>query len=150
MADPLQHALGAQRLADDRTVDERRCIWLGDCLSVIASVTTALLLATLPGCGENRHTPPKSLDDWIAHHQRLEETVWADEFLAQRYEKTLVALWDALLHADRKGSSGAKSKILASIDFDTLTIGTLHQIETLDHGIAVFEPKPPHLSLIHI
>jgi len=147
LADPLQHALGAQGLAAGHPVDRRRCIWLGDCRSVIASVATALWLATLTGCGENRNSPPQSLADWIAHRQRLEETVWADEFLAQQYEKTLVALWDALLRADRNGNSDEKSEILASIDFDTLTIGTLHQIETLDHDIAVFEPRPPHTTL---
>jgi len=149
LADPLQHALGAQRLADDRTVAPRRCLWLRDCISVFAAASAALLLATLPGCGDDLATPPKSLDDLIAHHKRLENTVWADEFLSQKYEKTLTALWDALLRADRKGKPGTKPKILSSIGFDTLTIGTLQRVEMLDHGIAVFEPRPPHTTLTH-
>ncbi|MBW2697014.1 MAG: CRTAC1 family protein [Deltaproteobacteria bacterium] len=106
-----------------------------------------LLLATLSGCSEDPAAFPQSLDSWIAHRQQLEETVWADEFVAQQYERTLVALWDALLRADRKGAPGAKSEIFASIDFETLTIGTLNQIEALDHGIAVFELAPAHTPL---
>ncbi|MBW2233248.1 MAG: hypothetical protein JRH17_22930, partial [Deltaproteobacteria bacterium] len=106
-----------------------------------------LLLATLSGCSEDPAAFPQSLDSWIAHRQQLEETVWADEFVAQQYERTLVALWDALLRADRKGAPGAKSEIFASIDFDSLTIGTPNQIEALDHGIAVFELAPPHTTL---
>ncbi len=108
MANPLQHALGAEGLAGDRAVAGRRCSWLGDCLSAVASVSAALLLATLPGCGEDRDASPQSLEGWIAHHRQLEETVWADEFIAQQYERTLVALWDALLHANRNGSPGKK------------------------------------------
>ena len=147
MADPLQHALGVQGLADDRAVGRRRCSWLGDCLSAVALGSIALLLASLAGCGEDRAAPPQSFEDWIAHRQRLEETVWADEILAQEYERTLVALWDALLRAGRQGDLGAKSEILASLEFEALTIGTPDQIEALDHGIAVFEMQPPHTTL---
>jgi len=147
LADPLQHALGVQGLADDRALGRCRCIWTGDRLSSIASALAVLLLATLSGCSEDPAAFPQSLDSWIAHRQQLEETVWADEFVAQQYERTLVALWDALLRADRKGAPGAKSEIFASIDFETLTIGTLNQIEALDHGIAVFELAPAHTPL---
>jgi hypothetical protein len=136
-------------LADDRAVAGRRCRWFGDCLSAIASGSAALLFATLPGCGEDRGASPQSLEGWIAHHRRLEETVWADEFIAQQYERTLVALWDALLRANRNGGAGEKAKILASIDFESLTIGTLQQTEALDHGIAIFEPRLPHTTLTH-
>jgi hypothetical protein len=147
LADPLQHALGVQELAGDLALGRRRCIWLGDCLSAVASASAAVLLATLLACGEDRATSPQSLESWIAHRQRLEKTVWADEILAQQYEQMLVALWDTLLRADRNGDPGAKSTIFASIDFETLTIQTPHQIEALDHGIAVFEFRPPHTIL---
>jgi hypothetical protein len=139
--------LGVQGLADDRAVGRRRRSWLGDCLSAVASGSVALLLASLAGCGEDRAASPQTLDDWIAHRQRLEETVWTDEILAQEYERTLVALWDALLLADRRGDLGAKSEILASLEFEALTIGTPDQTEALDHGIAVFEMRPPHTTL---
>ena len=128
MADPLQHALGVQGLADDRAVSGHRWIWLADRASAIPLVSAALLLAVLSGCSEDRAAFPQSLDSWIAHRQQLEETVWADELIAQQYERTLVALWDALLRADRNDVPGAKSKIFASIDFDTLTIGTLESM----------------------
>jgi hypothetical protein len=147
LADPLQHALGVQGLADDRAVGRRRRSWLGDCLFAVASGSVALLLASLTGCGEDRAASPQTLDDWVAHRQRLDETVWADEILAQEYERTPVALWDALLRADRQGDLGAKSEILASLEFEALTIGVPHPIEALDHGIAVFELRPPHTTL---
>ncbi|MFV1978741.1 MAG: FG-GAP repeat domain-containing protein, partial [Myxococcota bacterium] len=149
MADPIQHALGIEGLADDRAVGRQLCFGLGGCFFAVASVSAALLLATLPGCGEDPAGPPQSLEDWIAHQRHLEETVWADEFISQQYERTLVSLWDRLLHAKRKGGPGAKSEILASIDFESLTIGTLAQSEALDHGIAVFEVRQPHTTLAH-
>jgi hypothetical protein len=149
LADPIQHALGAEELADDRALGRHLRFGLGDCVSALASVSAALLLASLPGCGEDRAAAPQSLEDWIAHRERLEKTVWADEFISQQYERTLVALWDALLGARRNGDPAAKSEILTSIDFESLTIGTLDPIETLDHGIAVFEPRRPHTTLTH-
>jgi len=175
LANPLQHALGVERLADDRAVDgqlqfgpadravetcprfgpadravdTRPRFGLGECASAVASVSAALLLAILPGCGEDRAASPQSLEDWIAHQQHLEETVWADEFISQQYERTLVALWDALLLAKRSGDRAAKPKILTSIDFESLTIGTMAPVETLDHGIGVFEARRPNTALTH-
>ncbi len=147
MADPIQHALGVSGLADDRAVGRRRRSWLGERLSAVASGFAALLLASLAGCGEDRAASPESLEDWIAHRQRLEETVWTDEILAQEYERTLVALWDALLRADRQGHLGKKAEILASVEFERLTIGMPAQIEALDHDIAAFEMRLPHTTL---
>jgi len=149
LADPLQHALGVQRSGDTRDLNARRRLVLGGCRSAVASGFAVLLLAVLPGCGEDGASHPRSLEDWIAHRHRLDETVWADEIEAQHYERTLVALWDALLRVDEKGVLGAKSEILAGIDFDRLTIGTPHRIESLDHGIAVFELRLPHTALDH-
>jgi hypothetical protein len=134
-------------LADDRAVGRYWRSKLGGCLAAVASAFVALVLVSFTGCGEDRAASPQSLEDWIAHRQRLDETVWADEILAQEYEGTLVALWDALLRADRQSDLDAKSKILASLEFEALTIGTLHPIEALDHGIAVFEMRPPHTTL---
>lgn len=147
MADALQHALGVQGLGGDRAVGGRGGRWLGDCLAIVVSVTAALLFTTLPGCGENRAETPRSLDDWIAYRERHEQTVWAGEILAQQHEQTLVALWDALLRAERNGSPAAKAQILSSIDFDAMTIGTLQPIEALDHGVTLFESGAPHTTL---
>jgi hypothetical protein len=149
LANPLQHAMGVQGLADVHAVDRHRRSWPGGGLAAIASVSAALLLASLPGCGEDRAAAPQSLEDRIAHRKRLEKTVWADEFISQQYEQTMVALWDGLLAARRNGDPAAKSKILTSIDFESLTIGTLDPIEALDHGIWVFEPRRPHTTLTH-
>jgi len=149
LANPLQHPLGIEGLADIRAVARHLRLGLGDCISAVASVSAALFLTSLPGCGEDRAASPRSLEDWIAHHRQLDETVWADEFISQQYERTLVALWDALLRAKHNRAPGAKSKILTSIDFESLTIGTMDPIEELDHGIAVFEARPPHTTLTH-
>jgi len=147
LADSLQHTLGVQRPGDGPALNRRWCIGLGGCFSAAASGFAALLLATLLGCGEDSASFPRSFEDWVTHRQRLDETVWADEIKAQQYERTLIALWDALLRADGNRAPGAKAEILSGIDFDTLTIGTPNQVETLDHGIAVFELRPPHTTL---
>jgi hypothetical protein len=90
---------------------------------------------------------PSSLEAWRAQRTRLDETVWADEKLAQQYERSLVALWDALLAAGRRGDPSAKVEVLASLEFETLTIGTPRSVERLDHGIERFEFGLPHRTL---
>jgi hypothetical protein len=141
--------MGVQGLADVHAIDRHRRSWPGGGLAAIASVSAALLLASLPGCGEDRAAAPQSLEDWVAHRKRLEKTVWADEFISQQYEQTMVALWDGLLAARRKGDPAAKAEILTSIDFESLTIGTLDPSEALDHGIWIYEPRRPHTTLTH-
>ena len=90
---------------------------------------------------------PSSLEAWRAQRTRLDETVWTNEKLAQRYEQTLVALWDALLAAGRRGDPSAKVEILSSLEFETLSIGTPRSVERLDHGIERFEFALPHRTL---
>jgi len=90
---------------------------------------------------------PSSLEAWRAQRTRLDETVWADERLAQQYEQTLFALWDALLAAGRRGDPSAKVEVLSSLGFETLAIGTPRSVERLDHGIERFEFGPPHRTL---
>ncbi len=90
---------------------------------------------------------PSSLEAWRAQRTRLDETVWTDEKLAQRYERTLVALWDALLAAGRRGDPSAKVEVLSSLEFETLSIGTPRSVERLDHGIERFEFALPHRTL---
>jgi hypothetical protein len=69
---------------------------------------------------------------------RLDETVWADERLAQQYEQSLVLLWDALLAADRRGDRAAKVDVLAGVALEEITIGKPVRVEVLDHGIERF------------
>ena len=104
------------------------------------------LVATLAfglACGEG-NDKPASLEEWREQRSRLDETVWANERLAQQYEQSLVALWDALLAADRRDERAAKADVLADVALERITLGTPASVETLAHGIerfAMAEPK---------
>ena len=98
------------------------------------------LIATLTcafACDEGDRRPT-SPEEWRARRSRLDASVWADEALAQQYERSLVALWDALLAADRRGEPAAKADVLAAVALEHITLGRPERIETLDHGIAHF------------
>ena len=97
-------------------------------------------------CGE-ADDRPESLEQWRAQRARLDETVWANERLAQQYERTLVALWDALLEADRRGEPADKAGILADLAVERVTIGTPVPVEALDHGIERLTFGAPRRSL---
>lgn len=97
-------------------------------------------------CGE-ADDRPASLEQWRAQRARLDETVWANERLAQQYERTLVALWDALLEADRRGEPADKAGILADLAVERVTIGTPVPVEALDHGIERLTFGAPRRSL---
>ncbi len=110
----------------------------------------ALVLGATPGlfaCDEAASTQPlggdaarpSDIDGWKARRTRIDQTLWADGVIAQQYERTLVALWDALLAAKRRGADADKLKILSSLRFEELTVGDPQQLETLDHGIERFE-----------
>src|SRR5262245_30231748 len=90
---------------------------------------------------------PASLDEWRQERARLDETVWADEVQAQRYERSLVALWDRLLAAERRGDEAATRAAFAGVGFDSLRLGTPHAVETLDHGIEVLGFAEPSETL---
>ncbi len=96
---------------------------------------------------EDHDSRPNSLEAWRAQRSRLDETVWADERLAQQYEQSLVSLWDALLAADRRGDPGAKVDVLAGVALEEITIGKPVLIETLDHGIEHFSLAQKSRSL---
>ena len=99
------------------------------------------------GCGEVDGRP-SSLEQWRAQRARLDESVWANERLAQEYEQTLVALWDALLQADRRGEPADKAGILADLAVERVSIGTPVAVEAFDHGIErlVFEAPRRNLT----
>jgi hypothetical protein len=90
---------------------------------------------------------PASLEEWEAQRARLDETVWADERLAQDHERTIVALWDALLEAGRRGDESGKKAALAGVAFDELTIGAPRLAEALDHGIERHDFGGPQRAL---
>ncbi|MCH7598659.1 MAG: CRTAC1 family protein [Myxococcales bacterium] len=106
------------------------------------------LALVLLGCGggDRPEGQPKSLKEWKALRAYHDENVWANETLAQEYELTLVAIWDALLGAD--DDYDQKIAILSSIQFDEVTLGKPKLIEELDHGIESFILEPPGTRLL--
>jgi hypothetical protein len=99
--------------------------------------TLALALACLLACDEDDRRPT-SLEAWQAQRSQLDESVWANERLAHRYERSLVALWDALLAADRRDEQAAKADVLARVALQNIALGKAGPVETLDHGIERF------------
>lgn len=78
-----------------------------------------------------------------ALRERLDATVWQREELAQDYERSLVALWDNLLAAGRRGEPAAKFRVLADLDPGEVILGAPHPVASLDHGIEQSEFGPP-------
>lgn len=120
----------------------------------------SLLLALLPGlwllgagCGEEGGDPPATsatrpatLEDWKQQREAADEEVWADEKLAEEYERTLVALWDALL-AVQEQDAAQTATVLGGIDFERLLIGSPTPDAKLDHGIDRSIFSAPHTAL---
>jgi hypothetical protein len=122
-------------------MEARRSRELGAGRPAIRLLCLVLLLLASAGCRDEAPAPgaadkPSSLADWKAMRAQLDESVWADETLAQSYEQTLVALWDALLRAGRDPS--AKLAVLSSLEFEELTVGAPRPVEELDHDIRRF------------
>jgi hypothetical protein len=69
--------------------------------------------------------------------QQLDETVWADEALAQEYEQPFITLWDDLRAAHDQGP------VLAGFPFQELTIGEPASSRQSDLGIRVTEYGGP-------
>ncbi len=107
----------------------------------------AAIFTSIAACSDGDRQP-SSLEEWRAQRSRLDETIWANERLAQQYERTLVALWDELLKADRRGKPEEKAGILSALAVERVTIGTVVPVEMLDHGIErlVFEAPGRNLS----
>ncbi len=116
-------------------------------LTLVVVVMGCLGLVLL-GCGDDRiEAEPNSLAEWKALRAYHDENVWADENLAQEYEQSLVAIWDALLGVD--DDFDRKVAIMSSIQFDEVALGTPKLIEELDHGIKSFVLDSPRKSLTH-
>jgi hypothetical protein len=90
---------------------------------------------------------PASLEEWKEHRARLDRTVWAEERLAQEHEATIVALWDALLEAARRGDEASKRAALASVPFDELRVGSPRTSEEIELGIERQLFGPPERRL---
>ncbi len=120
------------------------------------ALALALLGVATAACGESEPPPaqeaapaqarPASAEAWKQQRAERDATVWAAEREAGEYERAIVALWDALIDARRRGDEDAKREALGSLEFDELRVGTPRVVETLDHGIAVSDFGPPYAS----
>jgi hypothetical protein len=120
----------------------------------LAWVAVGIAALAPAGCGEERAAAPgsvaerpDSLEEWREARAQLDATIWADEVLAQEYERTLVALWDALLAAERRGDAAATRAALGQVGQSELRVGTPERTESLDHGIEVLRFSEPFETL---
>ncbi|MFT5301206.1 MAG: hypothetical protein ACI87E_004657 [Mariniblastus sp.] len=84
---------------------------------------------------------PKDSGDLIAERLKLDETVWANEVEAQKYETAFVGLWDRI----RSAKSEDRLNLLAKFPFKgALTFGTAGTAEEFDAGISLtkYLPEP--------
>ncbi|MDP7472969.1 MAG: CRTAC1 family protein [Vicinamibacterales bacterium] len=79
----------------------------------------------------------------LAERERLDQTLWQAEELAQHYEQRFVRLWDELLRSD------AKYQILKQFPLETLALGDADadSVESMDLGIARTRFGQPHREL---
>ncbi len=76
-----------------------------------------------------------------AERKRWDETIWADEMVAERHEDLFVRLWDDLRNADDKFS------VLGSFPFQQLVVGTPGQTELIEHAIERTQLAAPGRTL---
>jgi enediyne biosynthesis protein E4 len=69
----------------------------------------------------------------VAGEQKMTETVWAPEMLAQKCGALFENLWDDL------NSAGNKTAVLQSFPFGTIDIPEFRKPKSLRHGILLFE-----------
>ena len=74
-------------------------------------------MAPAPAPARPARTEPARVESLVRKRAELDQTVWADEVLAQQYEDTFVALWDDLRAA------ADKAGVLAAFPFETLLVG---------------------------
>ncbi|MEM7396614.1 MAG: hypothetical protein AAF492_30150, partial [Verrucomicrobiota bacterium] len=88
------------------------------------TVLWGLVTAVIAGCG-------KAPTDLKSTRQHMDETVWKDEVLAQRYERTFIDL------ADRLRNSDDAYEVLKSMPFETIEIGRVERARPYDLGIRI-------------
>ena len=72
---------------------------------------------------------PKTGEELKAMRSRLDETVWSNEVLAQKHERTFVELWDNLIHQPDA------FQVLRDFRFEEFLVGSTEQSESLEWGI---------------
>src|SRR5690606_215820 len=70
----------------------------------------------------------------LAERERLNQTVWKNETLAQLHEQSIVKLWDALLEMERKGE-GDPYDVFAALPLHSVQLGKPAQSKRYDHAI---------------
>ncbi len=76
-----------------------------------------------------------------AREQKVAETVWAKEMLAQECARTFESLWDSLNAATNK------FPLVASFPAGEIVLGRWNRPQTLPHGIELQEPAGPGPTL---
>ena len=66
-----------------------------------------------------------------AQERELDQTIWADEMLAQEYEQVFIDMWDAMRHSTNQLS------VLSNMSFGQLLIGAPEAPVKHEHGIEV-------------
>lgn len=70
----------------------------------------------------------------FAEREELDQTIWADEVEAQKYEKVFSKLWDRI----RETNDAGKFKALAQFPFtEAVTFGTPAPAQSLDSGVSL-------------
>ena len=77
----------------------------------------------------------------LKEREQLDETVWANEVEAQKYEAVFVKFWDKIRQRPPQG----RLNVIAEFPFEqSISLGTPGKPESLDNGITLtkFEPNP--------
>ena len=105
--------------------------------SSLTMILQLLFLSTLIAIA----APP---EDLLRDIEKLEETTFADEKEARRFENEgFVPLWDKLLATPK----GQRLAVLAAVPFETLTLGKMNREIKQDLGIQLGELIPGGLTL---
>ena len=108
----------------------RVAVVVGICLALLLLVKVFQPRAPQPpqqSAGSGTKTAlDQALHDLETRRAQLDATVWQQEVQAQRYEESIVRLWDKLRHSDQPWNE------LASVSLESITLGQL----ILDHKYA--------------
>ena len=93
----------------------------------------------------NGHPSPRSRSyvELVTERARMDETIWANERLANEHERTIVRLWDDLRAADDPWA------VFEAIPWESVVIGTLSPPESWEHDIRYYKTVAPYRRLSH-
>lgn len=110
-------------------------------LVILGLVST--LMVSCSWAEDPRADAERRAQELLAERTALDETVWAEEQLAQQYEATFVSLWDSLRAAEDK------SGVLAGFELRQIKIGELGEPRELIDGIFTSELSASPHTLDH-